>query len=68
MELTTDDYVKLLDFYNMDIPKSKRVLKMNAVKILDKKLCRCIKKVDKLHSSKEKTKKTRNNRDPYFDK
>ena len=46
MALTSDDYVKILEFYKMEIPKSKRLLKMRADKILGDKLCRCIKKVD----------------------
>jgi len=46
-ELTNNDYIKILEFYNKAIPKSKRLLKMQAEKLLVSKLCRCIKKVDK---------------------
>ena len=46
-ELTNIDYKKILEFYNKPIPKSKRFLRMQAVKIIVSKLCRCIKKVDK---------------------
>ncbi len=46
MALTRDDYVKILEFYNMEIPKSRRLLKIRADKILGEKLCRCIKKVE----------------------
>jgi hypothetical protein len=46
-ELTNNDYKKILEFYNKPIPKSKRLLKMQAEKLLSGKLCRCIKKVDK---------------------
>ena len=46
-ELTINDYKRILEFYNKSIPKSKRLLKMQAEKLLVSKLCRCIKKVDK---------------------
>jgi len=46
MALTRDDYVKILEFYKMEIPKSKRLLKIRADKILGEKLCRCIKKIE----------------------
>jgi hypothetical protein len=46
-ELTTNDYKHILEFYKKPLPKSKRILKMQAEKLLASKLCRCIKKVDK---------------------
>jgi len=46
-ELTNNDYKKILEYYNKPIPKSKRLLKSQAEKILVNKLCRCIKKIDK---------------------
>lgn len=46
-ELTTNDYKHILEFYKKPLPKSKRILKMQAEKLLADKLCRCIKKVDK---------------------
>jgi hypothetical protein len=46
-QLTNNDYKKILEFYNKPIPKSKRLLKIQAEKQLASKLCRCIKKVDK---------------------
>lgn len=46
-DLTNVDYKKILDYYNKPIPKSKRLLRTQAEKILVSKLCRCIKKVDK---------------------
>ena len=46
-ELTIKDYKSILEFYKNPIPKSKRLLKLNAEKLLISKLCRCIKKVDK---------------------
>jgi len=45
-QLTINDYKHILEFYNKPIPKSKRLLKSQAEKIIAKKLCRCIKKVD----------------------
>jgi hypothetical protein len=46
-ELTNNDYKKILEFYNKPIPKSKRLLRLQAEKLLVSKLCRCIKRVDK---------------------
>ena len=46
-ELTNNDYKRILEFYNKPIPKSRRLLKKQAEKILANKLCKCIKKVDK---------------------
>jgi hypothetical protein len=45
-EITENEYKKILEYYKKPIPHSKRLLKMNAEKILAQKLCRCIKKVD----------------------
>jgi hypothetical protein len=44
-KITDEDYQKILEFYKISIPKSKRILKKKAEKILSIKLCRCIKKV-----------------------
>ena len=46
-ELTTNDYKKILEFYGVTMPKSPRLIKNAADKILAQKLCRCIKKVEK---------------------
>jgi hypothetical protein len=46
-ELSNTDYKKILEYYKENIPKSSRLLKINAEKIISTKLCRCIKKVDK---------------------
>jgi hypothetical protein len=46
-ELTNNDYKRILEFYNKSIPKSKRLIKIHAEKLLATKLCRCIKKIDK---------------------
>ena len=45
-ELNRNDYKHILEYYNMNIPKSNRLTKIAAEKILSQKLCRCIKKVD----------------------
>jgi hypothetical protein len=44
--LNNNDYKQILAFYNLPIPKSNRLLKDSAEKILANKLCRCIKKVN----------------------
>lgn len=44
--LTKNDYVKILNYYKMPIPKSYKILKNQAEKVLAEKLCRCIKSVD----------------------
>jgi hypothetical protein len=51
-ELTDADYTQILDFYNINIPKSSRSLKIKAKNILASKLCRCIKKVDTKNEGK----------------
>jgi hypothetical protein len=51
-ELTNKDYKQILDYYNKPIPNSKRLLKINAEKILAEKLCRCIKKIDPENEAK----------------
>jgi hypothetical protein len=51
-ELTNKDYKQILDYYNKPIPKSNRLLKINAEKILAEKLCKCIKKLDPVNESK----------------
>ena len=45
-KLTNKDYKSILLFYNKSIPKSKRILKLQAEQIMAAKLCKCIKKVD----------------------
>jgi hypothetical protein len=51
-ELTNKDYIKILEYYKKTIPKSKRLLKMEAEKMLASKLCRCIKKIDPVNEAK----------------
>ena len=53
MKLTQNDYITILEYYDIEIPKNKKgnidkkMVKSEAEKILATKLCRCIKKVDK---------------------
>jgi hypothetical protein len=51
-ELTNKDYVSILKYYKLKIPRSKRLLKMNAEKIMALKLCKCIKKIEPQNESK----------------
>jgi len=44
-KITDKEYEKILKFYKVPIPKSKRLLKKKAEKILGQKLCPRIKKV-----------------------
>ena len=44
-ELNITDYKKILEYYKKHIPKSNRLIKQNAEKILSEKLCKCIKKL-----------------------
>ena len=43
--ITNNEYKKILEYYKKPIHPSRRLLKLNAEKILAQKLCRCIKKV-----------------------
>ncbi len=43
--LTNADYISILQYYNLPIPKSMRILKIKAEKIMAEKLCKCIKKL-----------------------
>ena len=45
-ELTNNDYISILQYYKLSIPKSKRLLKKQAENIMAKKLCKCIKKIE----------------------
>jgi hypothetical protein len=44
-KLTKADYIKILKYYNLEIPKNIKDIKKSAEHILAKKLCSCIKKV-----------------------
>jgi len=43
--LTKTDYVKVLEYYSLPIPKTMTKIKQSAEKVLSLKLCKCIKKV-----------------------
>ena len=45
-ELSNKDYKNILAFYNKPIPKTYRLLKQQAEKLLANKLCKCIKKIE----------------------
>ena len=45
-ELTIQDYKDILNYYKLSIPKSKKMLKVQAEKIMSEKLCKCIKRLD----------------------
>lgn len=51
-ELTNKDYIHILEYYKKSIPKSKRLLKIEAEKMLASKLCKCIKKIDPKNEAK----------------
>ena len=44
--LTNTDYTNILRFYKTKIPRSKSEIRKSAEKIISKKLCKCIKKID----------------------
>jgi len=54
--LTTKDYQTILNYYKISLPKNKINRKQNtkklAEKIISKKLCKCIKKLDKGNEGK----------------
>lgn len=45
-KLTKKDYIEILKFYKIDIPRSLRLLQKKAEDIMAEKLCKCIKSVD----------------------
>ena len=51
-ELTNKDYINILKYYKLNIPKSKKLLRKQAEKIMAEKLCKCIKKLDPNEESK----------------
>jgi hypothetical protein len=50
-KITNLDYIKILNFYHLEIPKDKNDIKKLAEDILAKKLCRCIKKIDSINTN-----------------
>lgn len=51
--ITTSDYIKILNYYKLDIPKNTSDIKQVAEDILAVKLCRCIKKLGSGEKKKE---------------
>jgi len=45
-KLSKNDYVSILQHYKLNVPKSARLCKKRAEKIMAEKLCKCIKKLD----------------------
>jgi hypothetical protein len=54
-KITKADYSKILDYYGLTGPKSAEDIKTTAEKILAKKLCSCIKKVDPSANAEPRT-------------
>jgi len=52
IKLTRKDYISILKFYKMKIPKNNSLIKKNAEDIMSKKLCKCIKKIDPVNEEK----------------
>lgn len=51
-KLTNKDYISILKYYKINIPKSNHLIKIKAEKIMAEKLCKCIKKIDIENESK----------------
>jgi len=51
-ELTKTDYMKILAYYELKVPKTTDKIKEDAEKVLAKKLCSCIKKVNPVNEAK----------------
>ncbi len=52
VRLNYKDYTSILNYYNINIPKSRKLIKQKAEKIMAQKLCKCIKKIDKNYEAK----------------
>ena len=52
IRLTNKDYISILNYYNITIPKSKLLIRKKAEKIMAEKLCKCIKKIDPNNEAK----------------
>jgi hypothetical protein len=60
LNLTNKDYINILKFYKLAVPRSKRLLKIAAEKVLNDKLCKCIKKVSKNEKKNDTKNETKN--------
>jgi hypothetical protein len=54
--LTNADFKKILKYYKLKIPRSKKKTRKKSVDVLAGKLCRCIKKVGKKNNKRTKKK------------
>lgn len=60
MKLSREDYIKILDYYNIKHQgASLTTIKGKAERVLADKLCRCIKRVDNTRSNKSKNDESR---------
>ena len=50
--LKNQDYIDILNFYKLEIPKSNTKIKLLAENIMANKLCRCIKKIPGTNEAK----------------
>ena len=55
LQLTHNDYKKVLNYYNVPIPKTNKQTKIHAENILSNKLCKCIQKVKKSIKQRNKS-------------
>ena len=45
-KITNNEYIKILEFYKISIPKTKKLIQKEAENIMSEKLCKCIKQID----------------------
>lgn len=55
LQLTHDDYKKVLKYYNYSLPKNYNKTKKIAEKLLNNKLCKCIQKVKRSLRTRNKS-------------
>ena len=65
--LTKEDYIKILEFYNMKIPSQYSKLKMMAKDILTHQLCKCVSTNKSYKCLRNKTLKYRKNNDIVYE-
>jgi len=51
--LSKSDYIKILNYYDLPVPKKQSQMKTKAENVLANKLCRCIKKVGSIRDEKK---------------
>lgn len=45
-KITNNEYIKILEYYKIPIPGTKKLIQKEAENILSEKLCKCIKNID----------------------